>query len=73
MPQVIPRGKDAVLTKELPEAGKMIFKGWAMDPGVPKAAYKPGDTTNLAAYVLLLVISFASVCGLTVLRRRKRF
>jgi hypothetical protein len=33
-----------VLTKELPEAGKMIFKGWATKPDGTKAEYQPGDT-----------------------------
>ena len=41
--QVVRQGKDAKLSKKIPEAGKMIFKGWTTDPAAPKVEYKPGD------------------------------
>ena len=43
-PQIVKRGQDAVLTKELPEGGRMIFKGWTTDPNGAAAEYQPGDT-----------------------------
>lgn len=43
-PEIVQKDKDAVLSKELPEAGKMIFKGWTTDPKKPKVEYQPGDT-----------------------------
>ena len=43
-PEIVQKDKDAVLSKELPEAGRMIFKGWTTDPKKPKVEYQPGDT-----------------------------
>ena len=42
--QVVPRGQDAVLTTEVPEAGKMFFLGWAKEPDAEAPEYRPGDT-----------------------------
>ena len=42
-PQIVKRGEDAVITMELPEAGKMVFKGWTTNPNVPTAEYQRGD------------------------------
>ncbi len=55
-PQLVPRGQDATLTSELPEGGKMIFKGWMPDPQDPGTVYQPGDTlryTGTKTYVVL--------------------
>jgi len=43
-PQLVPRGQDAMLTSELPEGGKLIFKGWMPDPQKPDTVYQPGAT-----------------------------
>jgi len=42
-PQVIPQGEGALLTTELPENGKMIFRGWARDARAAVPEYQPGD------------------------------
>ena len=58
-PQDIPLGKDAVLTMELPEAGKMIFKGWTPDLTKMDPVYQPGDTLKYDSrkdYVVLYAI-----------------
>ena len=58
-PQEIPLGKDAVLTTELPEAGKMIFKGWTPDLTKMDPVYQPGDTLKYDSrkdYVVLYAI-----------------
>ncbi|MBR0266593.1 MAG: InlB B-repeat-containing protein [Clostridia bacterium] len=57
--QIIPLGKDAVLTTELPEAGKMIFKGWTPDPQTMNPVYQPGDTLKYDSgknYVVLYAL-----------------
>ena len=41
--QIVSRGQDAVLTKELPESGRMAFIGWATAPDAAAAEYQPGD------------------------------
>ena len=41
--QIFKRGQAARLSKALPEAGKMVFKGWTTNPKAPKVEYKPGD------------------------------
>ena len=41
--QIVKQGKDAKLSKELPKAGKMIFRGWTTDPKAAKVEYNPGD------------------------------
>ena len=41
--QIVRQGKDARLSEEHAEAGKMIFKGWTTDPKVPEVEYNPGD------------------------------
>ena len=41
--QIVKQGQDATLSSELPEAGKMIFKGWTTNPASAKVEYKPGD------------------------------
>ena len=43
-PQIVKQGKDAVLSNELPEAGKMIFKGWTPDLQAMDPIYQPGAT-----------------------------
>lgn len=42
-PQIIPRGRNAILTAELPENGTLTFKGWTPDPQHPDLVYQPGD------------------------------
>jgi hypothetical protein len=42
--QIVPRGQDAVLSKELPEFGKMVFKGWTPDLKTLDPVYQPGNT-----------------------------
>ena len=42
--QIVPRGQDAVLTDELPEAGTMVFTGWTPDPQTMDPVYHPGET-----------------------------
>lgn len=37
-------GQDAVLSTELPESGKLIFRGWTPDKQHPETVYRPGDT-----------------------------
>ena len=57
--QIVRQGKDAVLTKELPEGGKMIFKGWTTDPQTLKTVYQPGDTLPYdsgKSYVVLYAV-----------------
>ncbi len=44
MPTISQKGTDAVLTSELPEAGRMIFKGWTPDPRGLNPVYQRGDT-----------------------------
>ena len=43
-PQIVRKGQNAVLTTELPEGGKLIFKGWTPDKQHPETVYQPGDT-----------------------------
>lgn len=43
-PQIVPQGQDAVLSSQKPEAGTMIFRGWALDENAPEPGYQPGDT-----------------------------
>ena len=43
-PQIVPKEQDAVLSKELPEAGRMIFRGWTTNQYSPAVEYEPGDT-----------------------------
>ena len=43
-PEIVKKGEDAVLSNELPDAGKMIFKGWTTNLKSPKVEYQPGDT-----------------------------
>ena len=43
-PQEVTMGKDAVLTKEVPESSTMVFKGWTPDPQKDSPVYQPGDT-----------------------------
>ena len=38
------KGMDARITKELPEAGTMIFKGWTLNLHTMDPLYQPGDT-----------------------------
>ena len=57
--QIITRGKDAVLTKELPENGSLTFMGWATDPDAAAAEYQPGDTLKYDSgknYVVLYAL-----------------
>ena len=42
--QIVPQGEDAVVTTELPEAGALVFIGWATSPNAAEAEYQPGDT-----------------------------
>ena len=42
-PQIVTRGRNAILTAELPENGSLIFKGWTPDPQHPDLVYQPGD------------------------------
>ncbi len=42
--QMIPKGEDAVLSKEPAQSDSMTFKGWATDQHATKAEYQPGDT-----------------------------
>ena len=43
-PQKIRKGMDARLSKELPKAGTMIFKGWTPNLHTMDPLYQPGDT-----------------------------
>ena len=57
--QVVAKGEDAVLSMEVPENGKMIFKGWALDPRGPSPDYQRGDTLpydSEKAYVVLYAL-----------------
>ncbi|MBP5725748.1 MAG: InlB B-repeat-containing protein, partial [Clostridia bacterium] len=57
--QVIPLGADAVLTTELPEGGKLIFKGWTPNPQTMNPVYQPGDTLKYNSrkeYVVLYAV-----------------
>ena len=42
--QIVPQGQDDVLSSQKPEAGTMIFRGWALDESAPEPGYQPGDT-----------------------------
>jgi hypothetical protein len=58
-PQIVPRGQDAVVTDELPEAGRLVFMGWATNPDAPAAEYQPGDRLKYdsrKAYVVLYAL-----------------
>ena len=58
-PQEIRKGQDAVLTRELPESGRMIFKGWTPDPRKMDPVYQPGDKLKYDSqknYVVLYAI-----------------
>ena len=39
----VQRGKDALLSLEVPEAADMEFKGWTPDPHTMNPVYQPGD------------------------------
>lgn len=57
--QIVPQGQDAVLTTELPEAGRMVFRGWATDPEATAAEYQPGNTLKYDSgktYVVLYAL-----------------
>ena len=57
--QIIPRGKDAVLTSVAAESPSMTFKGWATDPYAVTAEYQPGDTLKYDSgknYVVLYAL-----------------
>ena len=55
-PQIIPKGRDAVLTAERPEGGKMIFKGWTPDPQAMDPVYQPGDTLKYDSETNVVVL-----------------
>jgi hypothetical protein len=42
--QMIPKGEDAVLTREPAQSESMIFQGWATDRQAAAPEYQPGDT-----------------------------
>lgn len=42
-PLFVQRGKDALLSLEVPEAADMEFKGWTPDPHTMNPVYQPGD------------------------------
>lgn len=57
--QIVQQGQNAVLTKELPENGSLVFKGWATDPEAAAAEYQPGDTLKYNSgktYVVLYAL-----------------
>ena len=43
-PQAVPLDTNAVVTSELPEGERMVFKGWARNPQDTDPVYQPGDT-----------------------------
>ena len=55
-PQIVRKGRDAVLTTERPEAGKMIFKGWTPDKQNPEIVYQPGDTLKYDSETNVVVL-----------------
>jgi len=57
--QIVQQGQNAVLTKELPENGSLVFKGWATDPEAAATEYQPGDTlkyNSRKTYVVLYAL-----------------
>ena len=58
-PQIVTKGQNAILTKELPENGNLTFKGWSTEPDAVTAEYQPGDTLKYDSgknYVVLYAL-----------------
>jgi len=56
MPQVIPRGQDAVLSTEQPESEYMIFRGWSPSLRKREPLYQPGDTLKFDNQRILIIL-----------------